>query len=131
MEKRGLNRSGFASDVEVLQQAFDEEFQVHREEERIKRRENRRRAAQQAGLQKRRLDMEKALQEEQNELARDHQLAIMIDMIKENRIQGLVRLDVNSVSTRSLAKAIWSNNSVTCLDLSSNNLDDHAGKYVP
>ena len=49
----------------MLQRAFDAEFKNDLEDMRAKRKEKQRKAAQQAGLMKRRLAMEKMLQEEQ------------------------------------------------------------------
>jgi hypothetical protein len=95
-----------------------------------KRREKRRKAAKQAGLQRRRLLMEKTLQEEQDELARSHQVGMMIELVKENMVNSSLRIEVNSVSARSLSKAMWANDTLTCLDLSSNALNDHAGSYL-
>jgi hypothetical protein len=131
MGKRGLKSTGFPdTDREILQGAFDEEFKQDLENARAARREIRRRAARQAGLQRRRMMMEKMLQEEQDELARNHQVGMMIELIKENSFAVSARLDVNSVSARCLAKAMWVNNTITCLDLSSNDLSDHAGSYL-
>jgi hypothetical protein len=131
MEKRNLKTTGFPdTDREILQRAFDEEFKADLEEAKARRREGRRRAAQQAGLQKRRMLMEKTLQEEQDALSCNHQLGMMIDLIKEDKVDTSMRIDVNSVSARSLAKAMWSNTNITCLDLSSNDLNDHAGSYL-
>jgi hypothetical protein len=114
----------------MLQKAFDQEFKNDLEEMRAKRREKMRKAAQQAGLQRRRLLMEKTLQEEQDELARNHQIGMMIELIKENMVSTQLRIEVSSISARSLAKAMWANNTITCLDLSSNELNDHAGSYI-
>ena len=131
MEKRGIKSSGFQdTDREELQKHFDDEFKRDLEEARARRKEQKKRAAQQAGLQRRRLLMERTLQEEQDELSKSHQVGLMIDLIKENMIDPSVRIDVNSISARSLAKAIWVNTTVTCLDLSSNALNDHAGSYL-
>ena len=74
--------------------------------------------------------MEKTLQEEQDELAKDYQIQTQIEFIKENMLGDYLRIDVNSVTARSLAKAMWSNSTITCLDLSSNKLNDHAGSYI-
>mmetsp|Transcript_15476 Transcript_15476/g.21170 ORF Transcript_15476/g.21170 Transcript_15476/m.21170 type:complete len:410 (+) Transcript_15476:57-1286(+) len=131
LEKRGLKSTGFQdTDREMLQKAFDQEFKNDLEEMRAKRREKLRKAAQQAGLQRRRLLMEKTLQEEQDELARNHQIGMMIELIKENLVAPQLRIEVNSISARSLSKAMWANNTITCLDLSSNDLNDHAGSYI-
>jgi Ran GTPase-activating protein (RanGAP) involved in mRNA processing and transport len=131
MDKRNLKTTGFPdTDREILQKAFDSEFHQDLENARALRREVRRRAARQAGLQKRRMNMEKLLQEEQNELAKNHYSGMMIELIKENKLDASCRIDANSISARSLAKALWSNNTITCLDLSSNGLNDHAGSYL-
>ncbi|RYG67906.1 hypothetical protein EON64_06400 [archaeon] len=114
----------------MLQRAFEEEFKSELEQRRAKRREQLRKDAQQRGLRQRRLDMERSLQEEQDELARNHQIGMMIDMIKENMMGTSLRINVTSVSARSLAKAMWINDTITCLDLSSNDLSDHAGCYL-
>lgn len=74
--------------------------------------------------------MEKTLQEEQDELARNHQVGLMIEHIKDNMTTASLRIEVNSVSARSLAKAMWVNDTITCLDLSSIDLNDHAGCYL-
>lgn len=131
LEKRGLKTSGFQDiDVDVLQRAFDEEFKNELEQRRAKRREQLRKDAQQRGLRQRRLDMERSLQEEQDELAKNHQIGRMIEMIKENSMGSSLRINVSSISARSLAKAMWINDTITCLDLSSNDLNDHAGAYL-
>ena len=131
MDARGLKSTGFPdTDRDILQKAFDEEFKNDLEAARERKRESKRRAAQQAGLQKRRMLMEQTLQEEQDELAKNHQVSLMIDLIKDNAANTSLRIDVNSVTARCLAKAFWSNSTITCLDLSSNDLNDHAGSYL-
>lgn len=131
MQRFGLKPSGFRdTDNSMLQKALDEDFKQRQEEMKAKKREKQRKAAQQLGLQKRRMQMERALQEEQDELAKDHQISMLIDLIKENQVGESLRVDVNSVTARCLAKALWVNDTVTCLDLSNNNLNDHAGTYL-
>jgi hypothetical protein len=131
MDKRNLKTTGFPdTDREILQKVFDEEFKNDLEHMKAQRREKQRKAAHQLGLQKRRMLMEKTLQEEQDELAKNHQIGLMIELVKDNRISPAVRLEINSISARSLAKAMWVNENITCLDLSSNDLNDHAGSYL-
>ena len=131
MDKRNLKSTGFPdTDREILQRAFNDEFALKLDEERAKLKERRRRAAQQAGLQRRRMLMEQTLQEEQDALAANHQVGMMIELIKDNAVDQSIRIDVNSVTARSLAKAMWVNTTITCLELSSNNLNDHAGSYI-
>lgn len=131
MEKRGLKTTGFPdTDRDLLQRAYEEEFRNDLEEMKARKREKLRKQAQQLGLQKRRMMMEKTLQEEQDELAKNHQISMMIELVKENAIGKSLRINVNSISARSLAKAMWVNDTITCLDLSSNELNDHCGTYL-
>ena len=128
---RGQKPSGFPDrDKEILQALFDEEFKADVENRIARRNEARRRALQQATLKRRRQLMEKTLQEEQDELVKNPQVAMMIDLIKDNMTADTVKIDVNSISARSLAKAMWANNTITCLDLSTNQINDHAGSYI-
>lgn len=131
LEKRNIKSTGFPdTDRDLLQKLFDTEFKADLEDMKIKRREAKRRAQLQAGLQKRRMLMEKTLQEEQDALVMNHQSSLMLEMVRENMVQAAIRLDLNSVTARVLAKAMWANNTITCLDLSSNELNDHAGSYL-
>lgn len=131
MDKRGLQTTGFQdSDREILQKAFDEDFKQDLEAARARRREAKRRSARQAGLQRRRMAMERLLQEEEDNLAKNNQTGLLVALIKANKMDPSIRVDLNSVGCRSLAKALWDNTTVTCLDLSSNDLNDHAGSYL-
>jgi hypothetical protein len=131
MDKRGLQTTGFQdSDREILQKAFDEDFKLDLEAARARRREAKRRSARQAGLQRRRMHMERLLQEEEDNLAKNNQTALLVSLVKADRLDSSLRVDVNSIGCRSLAKALWENTSITCLDLSSNDLNDHAGTYL-
>lgn len=131
MEARKMVSTGFAdSDREKLQIALNNEFQDKLEEKKAERRNIKRRQIQQANLKKRRQLMEQTLQEEQEELAKNHQVAMMIDLVKDNMTADTVKIEVNSISARSLAKAMWANNTITCLDLSNNGINDHGGSYL-
>jgi len=74
--------------------------------------------------------MENLLQEEQEELANNPEMELAICNVKENQTGCSVRIAVNSVSARVLAKALWHNHVITVLDLSSLGLSDHAGSYI-
>lgn len=131
MEKRELKSTGFAdTDRDILQKAFNAEFEANIEEQRALRRERRKRAAQQAGLQRRRISMEKSLQEEQDALAEYHQTAMIIELVGQNRVGTSLRMDIYSVCARALAKAMRANMTIVCVDLSSNSLNDHCGSYL-
>ena len=93
-------------------------------------RENRRRAARQAGLQRRRRYMETLLQEEQTELASNPEIEFFLNKVHENTSTSSVKVPVNSISARVLAKAMWANTTITALDLANLGLSDHAGSYI-
>jgi hypothetical protein len=131
MDKRGLKTTGFPdTDREILQKAFDEEFKQDLENARARRREGKRRAARQAGLQRRRLHMEQMLEEEEDEMAKNHQAGMLVSLVKENLLSGSIKVDISSIGARALAKALWDNTSILCIDLSSNDLSDHSGSYL-
>lgn len=50
--------------------------------------------------------------------------------VKQNSTPPTARIEVNSITARALAKAMWTNTSLTSLDLSCNEIDDPAGAYV-
>ena len=129
--EKGYKPSGFNDEnIVLLQEIFDRESKIQEEQIRAQRLEEKKKAAQQKGLQKKRMDMEQKLAEEIDELARDVQINTMISCILDNVDMKNLRVNVNSISARALAKAMWSNYTIVCLDLSSNNLDDSAGMYV-
>lgn len=131
MEKRGIKTTGFPdTDRDLLQKEFDEEFKADLDNARAVKKEVKRRAARQAGLQRRRMQMEKTLQEEHDELSRHHQIDMLLELVKDNKLTASARLDLNSICARSLAKSLWVNDTITCLDLSSNDLSDHSGSYL-
>ena len=129
--EKGYKPSGFNDEnIVLLQEIFDRESKIQEEQIRAQRLEEKKKAAQQKGLQKKRMDMEQKLAEEIDELARDLQINAMISCILDNVDMRNLRISVNSISARALAKAMWSNHTIVCLDLSSNGLDDSAGMYV-
>lgn len=131
MDKRGLQTTGFQdSDREILQRAFDQDFKQDLEAARARRREAKRRSARQAGLQRRRMHMERLLQEEEEDMARNNQTGLLVSLVKANKVEESIRVDINSIGARSLAKALWTNTTITCIDLSSNDLNDHSGTYL-
>ena len=131
MSRRDLKSTGFANtDCELLQKAFDAEFLADVEDAKARRREAKKRAQLQASLQKRRALMERTLFEEEMELTKNFLLAKIFESIKLSQTNSLLKVDVNSISCRSLAKSLRDNNTITYLDISNNNLDDHAGAYI-
>ena len=127
MERRGLHMKGFlADDAKALQVKFDEEHEDHVVKVRKERAEKRARAAKQAGLQKKRMALERQLREEQEEVAKDSLLETWLINVRQDSTSNSARIDVNSITCRALAKAMWNNTSLTSLDLSRNQLSDFA-----
>ena len=62
------------------------------------------RAKKQAGLQRKRMIMEKQLKEEQEEVAKDFQTATWLDKLRRDGTESSARIDVNSIAVRALAK---------------------------
>lgn len=50
--------------------------------------------------------------------------------IKKNSTPHSARIEANSITARALAKVLWTNTSLTSLDLSCNGIDDQAGAYM-
>ena len=67
--------------------------------------EKRARAAKQAGLQRKRMLLEKQLREEQEECAKDSQLETWLIMVRQDSTTSSARISVNSITCRALAKA--------------------------
>ena len=102
-------------------------------------------------MQRKRLIQEQQLKEEHEEVERDPRIKSWLAMIRQvgtscilvvrqrhvmgfgcwqNLTNTSARIEVNSVTARVLAQALWDNSSVTCLDLSRNDLDDFAGRNL-
>ena len=62
-------------------------------------------AAKQAGLQRKRMLLEKQLREEQEECAKDSQLETWLIMVRQDSTTSSARISVNSITCRALAKA--------------------------
>ena len=71
-----------------------------------------------AQLQKKRLQMEKQLREEQEAVALDPQVESWLYVVRQDQTRPSARISVDSVTARALAKAMWNNSSLTSLDLS-------------
>lgn len=132
MHARNIKLTGFMdTDREELQKSFNEEFKVAYEQNKLKRKEIKFREAQQANLAQRRILMMQSIQDEQDALVKDIQSSTLIDLIQRNAYSNsTLSMNIHSVAARVLAKALWENNTITCLNLSSVKLDDHAGMYL-
>ncbi|CAM9472826.1 unnamed protein product, partial [Discosporangium mesarthrocarpum] len=131
LETRKLRPTGFRDqDVLTLQKVLDEEFEVEKENLMKQQREKKEQAAKQAGLQRKRMMLERQLKEEKAEIEKDHRVEFWLTLVKQNLTPQSARIEVNSITSRALAKAMWTNSSLTSLDLSRNGIDDFAGVYI-
>lgn len=53
-----------------------------------------------------------------------------VSQVKQNSTPAAARIEVNSITARALAKAMWTNTSLTRLDLSGNSIDDPGGASI-
>eukprot|EP00520_Triparma_pacifica_P010059 CAMPEP_0118652504 /NCGR_PEP_ID=MMETSP0785-20121206/11353_1 /TAXON_ID=91992 /ORGANISM="Bolidomonas pacifica, Strain CCMP 1866" /LENGTH=407 /DNA_ID=CAMNT_0006545025 /DNA_START=177 /DNA_END=1400 /DNA_ORIENTATION=+ len=131
LKDRGAPIKGFEDeDAETLQKLLDAEYEEELEQKRIERKEARALAAKQAGLQKRRLLMETLIQEEVIEIEKDNRIEFWLELIKNNTSPSTARINLNAITARSLAKAIFTTSSIVALDVSRMNLTDKAGAYL-
>ena len=131
MERRHLHPKGFFNDdAKELQKYFDQEHFKELEKIKEERREQRQRSRMKAQLQKKRLQLEKQLREEQDAVANDPQIEAWLSVVRSDQTRPSARIGVNSVTARALAKAMWNNKSLTSLDLSRNDLSDFAGAQI-
>lgn len=82
LENRNSRVSGFRDqDVVTLQKILDAEFEVEKESIMKHQREKREQAAKQAGLQKKRMMLERQLREEISEIGKDHQIEFWLTLV--------------------------------------------------
>ena len=106
LERKGIRAKGFqADDAKTLQAVYDSEHEDYVVRARKEAAEKRARAAKQAGLQRKRMLLEKQLREEQEECAKDSQLETWLIMVRQDSTTSSARISVNSITCRALAKA--------------------------
>lgn len=128
LERVGIKGTGFeAEDQRLLQAVYDSEHANYVEEQKKKRREAKARLLKQQRMQRKRLIQEQQLKEEHEEVEKDPRIKSWLGMIRQNLTNTSARVEVNSITARVLAQSLWDNSSLTCLDLSRNDLDDFAG----
>jgi len=133
LERRGLGLviKGFhQEDSRTLQAEFDKEHGDYVATKRKERMEAKQLAHKQAGLQKRRQLMENQIQAEQYEIENDVRMDFWLQLVKNNKTPDTCRINLNGITSRSLAKALWNNSTVMSLDVSRMGLDDLAGAYL-
>ncbi len=131
MEKRGLHPRGFfADDADVLQSELNKEHEEYLESKMREKREAREFEASQRLFQRRKCLTEIALREEKQEIEENEVINEWCCLIKRGKTPCHCRINVNSVSARSLARLLWSDTRILSLDLSNLNLSDTAGAYI-
>lgn len=132
MEQRGLQPRGFFDDdAKLLQEELDKEYESYVESKRRETREAEELEAQQAIIQVKKMLMEAHIEEERLQYEKDAKFRGALEMVKKNLGNRHIRIDVNMISVRSLAKALWRKDShLLSLDLSNMNLSDLSGAYI-
>ena len=131
MERRGLQPKGFFSDdAKVLQAELDREHTIYLEKKKRERREAREFEAKQAILLRRKKLVESQILEENEEIKKDPVIKGWLDLIHHNEAPATSRIDLNNITSRSLAKSLWEGTNITCLDISNMELNDLSGAYL-
>lgn len=131
LERRGLQPKGFYSDdAKRLQGCFDDEHEQYVETKRKELRDAKlAEAAQQKEGHKKAL-VQNAILEEKSEITSNTRLSEWFRLIVAKACPLDCRIDVNNITARSLAKALWSDNKIQAIDLSNMNLSDKSGVYL-
>lgn len=131
MERRHLHPKGFLTDdAKELQKYFDKEYEQDLAKIKAERREERKRERKKALLHKKRLQLEKQLKDEEEAVAADDQVATWLGAIRGDLTRDTARIRCDSITARTIAKALWTNRSLTAVDLSRNKLSDFAGAQL-
>ncbi|KAJ8607020.1 hypothetical protein CTAYLR_006257 [Chrysophaeum taylorii] len=93
-------------------------------------REQRKQERAKAQLHKKRVQLEKQLKEEQAAVEADDQVATWLAVLRTDQTRDTARMRCDSITVRTIAKALWTNRSLTAIDLSRNGLSDFAGSQV-
>ena len=130
-ESRGMHPKGFFNDdARELQKVLNQEHVENLEKIKAEKRAEQGRSRMKAKLQKKRLQLEKQLREEQEAVHNDERASSWLHVIKNNQTRDTQRIECNSIVCRALAKQLWTSTSLTCLDLSRNALSDFAGAQL-
>lgn len=133
MIDRGIQPKGFYNDDAArLQEEFNREHVAEKESRMQQRVQLAAKSYLRETVHRRRMERERELREEVDEIAQSPQLEVWLDLVKHNatprRCQATLRL--SSIGTRALCKSLALNHSLRSLTLSRNNLDDMAGKCL-
>jgi hypothetical protein len=137
LEKREIEAKGFfADDAQVLQSEYDKELEQYVTCKRMEIFEARRLEAERVArewrmkLKDEQLEEEKVLVDQDSKIRWLHRIRGVTTSSNDGRTQ-YVRIQVrNDTAARILAKALWTSNVITSLDLSRMNLSDLMGAYV-
>ena len=108
-ERRGMHPKGFFNDdARELQKVLDKEFSENLEKLKAEKRAALQRNRMKAKLQKKRLQLEKQLREEQDAIHDSLDAKAWLNTIKNNQTRDACRIECDSIVCRALAKALWS-----------------------
>lgn len=133
MIDRGIQPKGFYNDDAArLQEEFNREHVAEKESRMQQRVQLAAKSYLRETVHRRRMERERELREEVEEVAKSPQLEVWLDLIKHNETprQCQANLRLSSIGTRALCKNLAFNHSLRSLNLSRNGLNDMAGKCL-
>lgn len=136
MIDRGIQPKGFYNDDAArLQEEFNREHVAEREARMQQRMQLAAKSYLRETVHRRRMEREKELREEVEEVAKSPQLEVWLELIKAGSSEAQppprqASLRLSSIGTRALCKSLAFNHSLHALNLSRNGLDDMAGKCL-
>lgn len=131
MENRGLQPRGFfEDDAKVLQAEFDKEHESYVQSKRREMVEAREIEAKQAIIQNRKMTMDTQMKEERQALQKDRRFQKELGLIANGKCKPHLRIEVNDITIRCIAKAVWQYNNIRSLDVSNMDLSDLSGSFI-
>lgn len=117
LENRNSRVSGFRDqDVLTLQKILDEEFELEKESLIKQQREKKEQAAKQAGLQRKRMMLERQLREEISEIEKEHRIEFWLTLVSVAMLSG-AKLLVKALLPKTYDLKMYSHICIVCISL--------------
>ena len=131
LERRGLQPHGFFSDdAKRLQECFDKEHEEYVESKRKELMNAKMMETEQRAERRKKEFMKTVLEEEELEISSNIRLAEWLKLFFAKACPVHCRIDINNISSMTLAKAIWSDSRIISVDVSNMELSDMSGAYL-
>ncbi|RLN31817.1 hypothetical protein BBJ28_00022082 [Nothophytophthora sp. Chile5] len=131
MVDRGIQPKGFYNDDAArLQEEFNREHAAEKESRMQQKLQFAAKSYLRETVHRRRLEREKEVREEVEEIAKNPQLEVWLGLAKADETPKHADLRVSSVGARALCKTLAFTHSLRSLNLSRNDLDDATGKWL-